>query len=33
LRALPLRATVSKAWLDLNLLRPTPVLGEKLPTF
>ena len=24
-------AAVSKAWLDLNLLHPTPVLGEKLP--
>ena len=31
LRALPLRAAVSRAWLDLNLLHPTPVLGEKLP--
>ena len=24
-------AAVSKAWLDLNVLHPTPVLGEKLP--
>jgi len=24
-------AAVSKAWLDLNLLHPTPVLGEKEP--
>ena len=24
-------AAVSKAWLDLNLLHPTPVLGEQLP--
>ena len=24
-------AAVSKAWLDLNLLHPMPVLGEKLP--
>ena len=24
-------AAVSRAWLDLNLLHPTPVLGEKLP--
>ena len=26
-------AAVSKAWLDLNVLHPTPVLGEKLPIF
>jgi SanA protein len=26
-------AAVSQAWLDLNLLHPTPVLGEKLPIF
>ena len=24
-------AAVTRAWLDLNLLHPTPVLGEKLP--
>jgi SanA protein len=24
---------VTRAWLDLNLLHPTPVLGEKLPIF
>lgn len=24
-------AAVTKAWLDLNLLHPTPVLGERLP--
>jgi SanA protein len=24
-------AAVSRAWLDLNFLHPTPVLGEKLP--
>ena len=24
-------AAVTKAWLDLNFLHPTPVLGEKLP--
>jgi SanA protein len=24
-------AAVSRAWLDLNLLHPMPVLGEKLP--
>ena len=24
-------AAVTRAWLDLNVLRPTPVLGEKLP--
>ncbi len=26
-------AAVSRAWLDLNVLHPTPVLGEKLPIF
>jgi SanA protein len=26
-------AAVSRAWLDLNFLHPTPVLGEKLPIF
>jgi SanA protein len=26
-------AAVTRAWLDLNLLHPTPVLGEKLPIF
>jgi SanA protein len=26
-------AAVSRAWLDLHLLHPTPVLGEKLPIF
>jgi SanA protein len=26
-------AAVTAAWLDLNLLHPTPVLGEKLPIF
>jgi len=24
-------AAMSKAWLNLNFLHPTPVLGEKLP--
>jgi len=24
-------AAVTRAWLDLNVLRPVPVLGEKLP--
>ena len=24
---------VTRAWLDLNLLHPTPVLGEELPIF
>jgi SanA protein len=26
-------AAVTQAWLDLNILHPTPVLGEKLPIF
>ena len=26
-------AAVTNAWLDLNVLHPTPVLGEKLPIF
>ena len=26
-------AAVTRAWLDLNILHPTPVLGEKLPIF
>ena len=26
-------AAVSRAWLDLNLLHPMPVLGEKEPIF
>jgi hypothetical protein len=24
-------AAVTQAWLDLNLLHPTPVLGKRLP--
>ncbi|MBN1936793.1 MAG: YdcF family protein [Anaerolineae bacterium] len=26
-------AAMTNAWLDLNVLHPTPVLGEKLPIF
>jgi SanA protein len=26
-------AAVARAWLDLNLLHPTPVLGDRLPMF
>jgi SanA protein len=26
-------AAVTRAWLDLNVLHPTPILGEKLPIF